>query len=178
MIIAILSVLYFFVPAYIANMTPPLVRKLPFLAYPIDFGARLRGRPLLGKNKTWRGLILGSLAAEAAFLLQVWGHSQGFTWASLVDLTALPIWLGAAMGAVALLGDAFESAVKRQLGIPPGGRLLFWDQLDFLIAAALITIPYWRHAWLSVLVAFAAVFVLTLGVQRLAYVLGVKDDPL
>ena len=55
-----LAVLYFFVPAYVANMSPVVVRnRFPSLAAPIDGGLSWRGRRLLGDHKTWRGLLVG-----------------------------------------------------------------------------------------------------------------------
>jgi CDP-2,3-bis-(O-geranylgeranyl)-sn-glycerol synthase len=59
-----LRVLYFFVPAYLANMAPVLVgKRLAFLAVPLDFGASLRGARVFGDHKTWRGLVVGIAGA-------------------------------------------------------------------------------------------------------------------
>ncbi len=52
-----LGLLYFMLPAYVANMMPVFARKIPILGSPIDMGKRYRGFRLLGKKKTWRGLI-------------------------------------------------------------------------------------------------------------------------
>lgn len=54
----VLCVLYFFVPAYLANMSPVLVRGwFPALSTPIDGGRTFRGRRILGDHKTWRGSV-------------------------------------------------------------------------------------------------------------------------
>ena len=53
----VLQVLYFFLPAYVANMSPVLVRgRFKALALPIDGGRWLWGKRILGDHKTWRGL--------------------------------------------------------------------------------------------------------------------------
>ena len=62
-----ISALLLFLPAGIANAVPVLVKKVPGLSKlkaPIDGGISFRGKRLLGANKTWRGLISGTLVAE------------------------------------------------------------------------------------------------------------------
>lgn len=175
MITGVLSVLYFLVPAYIANITPVFAKKLPVLNYPLDFGYALNRKRVFGAHKTWRGLIFGVLAATLAFYLMQRAGDFGF-W--IVDLSEVPLWVGSAMGFGALAGDALESTIKRQLDVAPGKSLFFWDQADFLIGALLVTTPYWVVFWLETLIAVAIVFLLTLVVQRVGYWLKLKDDPL
>ena len=51
-----LQTLWLFLPALLANLTPPLVRNyFKFMAKPIDMGLKFRGKRLLGNNKTIRG---------------------------------------------------------------------------------------------------------------------------
>lgn len=80
---------------------------------PLDLGLVLRdGRRLLGNHKTWRGLVGGTLAAAAV--------------GRLVGLSSTE---GACFGALALLGDAGSSAVKRRLNLPSGTEVPGVDQL-------------------------------------------------
>ncbi len=155
----------FFTPAYVANMLPPFFRKLPF-GYPIDSGRTWHGQPLLGKNKTWRGLVLGTIGGGlVGWLLQSLGLP--FVW-----------WWGFVLGFAALAGDALKSLVKRQIGIKPGGRWMPFDQLDFLIMAWLVSFAFVRFSWLTTLLGFSIVFVCTIGVQILGGMTGVKADKL
>lgn len=66
----VLRGLLFFLPAYVANMSPPLVAKvLPRWSAPIDGGRMHKdGRRLLGAGKTWRGLVGGAVAGAATAL--------------------------------------------------------------------------------------------------------------
>jgi len=115
---------------------------LAFLARPIDGGRTLRGRPLFGHSKTWRGPILVAIGAGAVFALQqrVLHSIDAIAAIELVNYASLPLWLGAAAGAVAELAELPNSFTKRQLGIAPGHTasgalsILFylWDQLDLL----------------------------------------------
>ena len=82
-------------------------------AWPLDAGrCFIDGRPLLGAHKTWRGLAAGTLAAA---LVGSAMHA-GF-------------WLGAAFGALALVGDLVSSFTKRRLDRLPGQESLLLDPL-------------------------------------------------
>ena len=62
----ILFALWFFLPAGIANMSPILVANLPGLKRlkaPMDFGLTFRGQRVFGTHKTWRGFVVGIIAA-------------------------------------------------------------------------------------------------------------------
>ena len=57
---------WFFLPAGIANMSPVLASRISWLKSwdtPLDFGKSFRGKPIFGKNKTWRGIVFGTLSA-------------------------------------------------------------------------------------------------------------------
>jgi CDP-2,3-bis-(O-geranylgeranyl)-sn-glycerol synthase len=81
------SVLYgllFFLPAYVANMSPLLVAKvIPGWKAPIDGGRMAKdGRRVLGAGKTWRGLVggtvLGAVTAVVVALLVPAHTEPGF----------------------------------------------------------------------------------------------------
>ena len=64
MIEEILAILWLFLPAGFANMAAAMARHLKFtkfLAIPVDGGLTFRGERLLGKNKTVRGFLVGTL---------------------------------------------------------------------------------------------------------------------
>lgn len=81
---SVLHALLFFLPAYVANMSPLLVAKaIPGWKAPIDGGRLAKdGRPLLGKGKTWRGLVggtvLGAVTAIVVALLVPAYDEPGF----------------------------------------------------------------------------------------------------
>jgi CDP-2,3-bis-(O-geranylgeranyl)-sn-glycerol synthase len=134
--VLILEVLWFLIPAAVANLVPPITaRMLPHWNTPMDFGLHWRGQQLLGSHKTVRGLVTGVLMATLAHQLQV------LLALNSVFLSALAIdpafhqtwWLGGWMGFAALLGDAVKSLVKRQLHITPGRPWLPWDKIDWIL---------------------------------------------
>ena len=134
----ILKSLYFFLPAYVANMMPIFTKKIPVLNYPI-------WEKRCGKNKTWRGLVSAILGGIIVFSLQKYAYQQGFTAWALIDYSGFSILLGVLLGTGAIVGDLVESYFKRKRGIKPGERWLLWDQLDFvfggLIFASIIYVP-------------------------------------
>lgn len=170
-----ISALLLFLPAGIANAVPVLVKKVPGLSKlkaPIDGGISFRGKRLLGANKTWRGLISGTLVA-------------GFTAWILYPMISIDtgstlngIALGCAIGFGALLGDAVESFFKRQKEIPSGSSWLLFDQLDYVMGALLFSLPFVRLAGIDYLLVILTYFVLHFIVSYVGYLLGLKDKPI
>lgn len=96
-------------------------------------GAKLA--PRISPNKTWAGLLGG--VAGAALCGGV------AAWALELD-EPIFFWLGAPMAVLAQLGDLYESAVKRRLGVKDSGTILpghggVLDRLDGLLPVALAT---------------------------------------
>jgi len=92
-------------------------------------GAKLA--PKLSPNKTWSGAISGQVLAVT--LGALFGHLVGIGWMSGA-LLALPI------AVLSVLGDLFESGVKRSLNVKDTGGLMpghggLLDRLDSLMAA-------------------------------------------
>ena len=119
------------------------------LAIPIDRGARLRGRPLFGANKTYRGILAVALGAAAGYGLQSLAPAlQPPALRALSTLGATAF--GFALGAAAMLSELLNSVVKRQLDVAPGapgrgsGAAVFYvfDQVDFLLGAWLVAWPW------------------------------------
>lgn len=175
-----LAVLYFFVPAYLANMAPVLVRRvLPSLAVPLDGGATLRGRRVLGDHKTWRGLLAGVLAGTLAWELQVVIYDAGFLRGlAILDYATAGLAPGVLLGFGALAGDAVKSFVKRQLDIAPGESWVGPDQLDFMVGAfacvALVHVP----PLTPMLAGLPIVFVGDMAVSAIGFSIGLKDAPI
>ena len=105
----IATALYFFLPAYVANMAPVLLKKLPFLNWPIH-------ERYFGRNKTWRGIAVGILAGMLTFWLQKVAYEQGFRSFALIDYGDFSLALGLLMGFGAIGGDLLESFYKRRHG--------------------------------------------------------------
>jgi phosphatidate cytidylyltransferase len=108
------------------------------------FGGTLIGGPRVSRRlspqKTWAGLIAGTLA----------GAAGGTAFALLISGPPAP-WAmaGAALGAVGLFGDLFESGLKRRFNVKDASGLIpghggFLDRLDGLMfATAASSLALW-----------------------------------
>jgi CDP-2,3-bis-(O-geranylgeranyl)-sn-glycerol synthase len=172
------AVLYFFVPAFLANMAPVVARgHVEWLAGPMDGGRRWRGRRLLGDHKTWRGLLAGIVAGILGFALQRWLWQRGVGRdLALLDYGAAGPWLpGALLGLGAGLGDAVKSFFKRQVGIAPGGSWLGFDQLDFMVGAYTCVAIVFVPPLLETLAILPVIFVGSIATTTIGFWLGMKE---
>jgi CDP-2,3-bis-(O-geranylgeranyl)-sn-glycerol synthase len=123
-------VIWFILPAWVANSAAIDVSGIPFLkrySTPVDFGAKIGGKRVFGDGKTWRGLIAGVLAAVLCALLQ-----QRLQHPSLIPMTAA---IGFLLGFGALAGDLTASFLKRRIGFRRGHPVFLLDQLDYVVGA-------------------------------------------
>jgi phosphatidate cytidylyltransferase len=91
---------------------------------------RHRMAPVVSPGKTWEGFVAGT--AVCVFVTWVSLYRTGFVdgWRSFV--------LGGALALAAVIGDLFESAIKRDVGVKDSGRLLaghggVLDRIDALL---------------------------------------------
>jgi CDP-diglyceride synthetase len=147
----------------LANGTPVIAKKVfgDHLAWPLDRGLSfIDGRPLFGRSKTVRGIVLAVLAAGAG------GALLGPGWR-----------IGLVVGALAMVGDLLSSFVKRRLDRKPSSQAMGLDQ----VPEALLPLIACRGALaLSALDIAAVVAIFWVGeivVSRLLYRLGIRDRP-
>jgi CDP-2,3-bis-(O-geranylgeranyl)-sn-glycerol synthase len=173
----VMQVLYLFVPAYLANMTPVLVKGiLPALAGPIDGGRTWRGRRIFGDHKTWRGLLAGTVAGVAAFQIQVILYRAGFLQAlAVLDYPSAGWWPGVLLGVGTGVGDALKSFFKRQIGIPPGASWLGPDQLDFMVGAYAFLCVVYVPPLVPTLACLPVVLLGDVAFSAFGFSLGLKE---
>ncbi len=136
----ILSSLYFFLPAYFTNMTPPLAKRFrvfDFLDKPIDSNKTFNNKPILGAHKTWRGLVAGIIVGISVAYLQKWFYQ--FSWIKEISLFNYEkiniLILGLLLSSGSLFGDLFFAFLKRRLSLKPGAKFLPFDQINYVIGA-------------------------------------------
>jgi phosphatidate cytidylyltransferase len=109
------------------------------------FAGRAFGRhklaPHVSPGKTWEGVI-GALVAVAIYALALVPFAARAGFRSPVGATTILLWLVfvAALAAVSVVGDLFESMLKRRAGVKDSGHLLpghggVLDRTDALLAA-------------------------------------------
>ncbi len=150
-------------PAYCANAIPVITGG----GRPIDFGKKFSdGRPIFGKNKTFRGFFSG-LAV---------GTAVGFIESSVLEYHML---FGLSLSLGALFGDLVGAFVKRRLGLAPGDPLPIVDQIDFIIGAILFAVPFCLQtlSWQVVIAVLIVTPPVHLVTNFAAYKLGLKSNP-
>ena len=170
----VLQTAYLALPVAVANMIPPLFKRVNFLAYPIDFGKKWKGKPLLGKNKTFRGFFFGIIGAILIVGVQTWLYGyESFKAVSLAPYGEINfLLLGFLMGFGALFGDALESLFKRQTGRKPGEAWIPWDQFDLLAGALSFVCIVYVPPWQVIVIALVATPALHITINHVAYYLG------
>jgi len=157
---AIFSVLFLLT---LANGGPVVAKRLlgEKFAWPFDGGIRFfDGRPVFGRSKTIRGLLVGvALPAIAAALV-------GLRWTE-----------GALIGLASLGGDLLSSFVKRRMGMAPSSQALGLDQIPESLLPALISMNLLGVALTDVLAITLLFLVGALVTSRVFYALKVRDQP-
>ena len=111
----------------VAHSTPWAVARIARnrWATPLDLGCTAAdGERLFGNHKTWRGLLSGTLACGLVAAVSGFGALRG-----------------CGFGALALLGDALSSLVKRRLRRPPGTEVPGLDQLPEALLPLVVFAP-------------------------------------
>ncbi|GAM99396.1 phosphatidate cytidylyltransferase [alpha proteobacterium U9-1i] len=105
------------------------------------FGGKLIGGPKvaegLSPKKTWSGIISGTLAGAVA------GYGCGLAYHVTPDFRIAWLAIGALLAFTGLMGDLFESFLKRRFGVKDASRVIpghggVMDRLDGLMAASLL----------------------------------------
>ena len=161
----IVKAIIFILPAYFANATPVIAGG----GLPIDLGKKfVDGKPIFGKNKTFRGFLFGLVV----------GTGVGLSESAVLSLP-YPITFGLLLSLGALFGDLAGAFLKRRLAIPPGSLLPIVDQVDFIVGALIFSLLLspsmltWELA-LTVLLITPPIHLLT---NFAAYKLGLKSNP-
>jgi len=147
----------------VANSTPIFAKKLlgDRFAWPVDGGLRFfDGRPLFGRSKTLRGVVLALIATTVA---------------------AMPLGYPAAVGLVvaagAMAGDLLSSFIKRRLALPSSARATGLDQVPESLLPMLLCVPALGPSVADIVIGVTLFFVGEVVLSRLLYRWGWRDHP-
>jgi CDP-2,3-bis-(O-geranylgeranyl)-sn-glycerol synthase len=183
MLYYLLSCIYFFGPAYLANASPPLAHKINIfksLGKPIDRGAKLYDEPVLGDHKTWRGVVSEQIICTLLMPLFIWIHNfLGLNHYETIGFYAYNqingFLLGFLLSIGIIFGDLAFAFIKRRLKLKPGAQFVPFDQTNYVIGAFVFIQPllqldlkFWL--WLFVLTFFIHVLF-----NRIGYNLGLHN---
>jgi len=170
----ILQALYYFFPAYIANMTPPVLKFIP-LNKPIDCGKKIGGKRIFGKHKTFRGFFGAVIVGTLIFYLQ--GLLLSTTFFSNISIIKYDnLWLGLLLSLGAITGDLIKSFFKRRMNIEPGKSWIPFDQLDFVIGAFIFSMWVFLPSIQIIIIIFLLTPILQMIAHYSGYILKLNED--
>lgn len=139
-------------------MSPWLLLFLMGLVWVADSAAYFAGRkfgkrklaPSISPGKTWEG-VMGAMLGVSCYVILVWTLSPSLSHTAMLPTLLLAAWWWVGL---AVIGDLFESAIKRQAGVKDSGALLpghggLLDRIDALTStlplAALVILLQHLH---------------------------------
>lgn len=181
MFIIILKVIYFGLPAIIANSLPVIFAKFRWLEIfnkPVDNNYLFYGQPLCGRRKTWRGFIVGIIGG----LIIIFGQrylnrlSHFLKSISLINYESQWLfWAGFLLSFGALFGDLVKSFIKRRFKVVTGKKWWPWDNLDSTLGALFFISFYIKLEWQIILVGIIIGPLIHVLSNLIGYKLKLKD---
>ena len=168
--------LYLILPGLIANLIPPLVKRINFLNYPLDFGLKIRNIRIFGDHKTFRGLFFGLGFGIIIALIQYLIYSEGYLhfWL-LIDFNSTNWFLlGFLIGFGALFGDVVKSFFKRRMCIASGKPWIPFDQLDFVVGMLLFLSVIYVPNLSTVVILMFVVPLIHIATNHVGFYLGIN----
>lgn len=147
----------------LANGTPVVAKKIlgERLAYPFDCGIEfVDGRPLFGRSKTIRGVLLAVLVTMAGAPLIGLGWEVGFL-----------------VGSLAMAGDLISSFLKRRMALPPSSRASGLDQVPEALLPLLACRNPLSLTMVDIGATAALFFIGEVLLSRVFYAFRLRDRP-
>ncbi|PCI90284.1 hypothetical protein COB18_00825 [Candidatus Kaiserbacteria bacterium] len=174
----IFALLYLALPAFVANMMPVIFARMKIakaLDIPIDAGRTWRGKPLLGRNKTWRGVLAAVIGSLSVVCVQYYVALPLSITTSAYDTFWIACVYGVSVGILVMAGDALGSFLKRQCGVASGEPSIPLDQVDYIVLFVVGTLFFTSWTTVSILLLITITFFLNLVTNTIAYVTGIKN---
>jgi phosphatidate cytidylyltransferase len=129
--------------------SPALLLALMAIVWVADTAAYFAGRrfgkrklaPAISPGKTWEG-VYGALIAVAVYALALLPFAEDAGYSAPIVPTSVIAWIALvlALAGLSIVGDLFESQLKRNRGVKDSGKLLpghggVLDRIDALLAA-------------------------------------------
>ena len=147
----------------LANGTPVVAKKLlgERWGYPLDWGVEfVDGRPLFGRSKTIRGVLLGVLVTMAG-----------------APLIGLQWQIGLLVGSLAMAGDLASSFLKRRMALPPSSRASGLDQVPEALLPLLACRNPLSLTMADIGVTAVLFFIGEVLLSRVLYAIRLRDRP-
>jgi CDP-2,3-bis-(O-geranylgeranyl)-sn-glycerol synthase len=160
--IQLLLVLKLLLLLTLANGAPVLAKDIlgNRFAWPVDDGIAFLGRPLFGKSKTIRGIVL-SVVVTSAFAPMI-----GLGWQ-----------IGLRVGSMAMAGDLFSSFLKRRMNLRAGSKATGLDQVPESLFPLLACRSALALTALDIVAGVMLFFIGEVLLSLVVYRLGLRERP-
>lgn len=168
--------IYTTLPAIFANMAPIMMKKVPFLVYPLDFNLTFKGERIFGDHKTFRGLFFGILFSMIIVYIQVFIYRNLTFNLSIIEYDKINYHLlGFLIGLGVIFGDSVKSFFKRRLKIKPGEKFMPWDQIDCALGGLLFGRIVWDYPIEYAISILFITFFLHISIRHIASIFGICE---
>jgi CDP-archaeol synthase len=147
----------------LANGAPVAAKNIlgDRFSHPLDAGVEfVDGRPLFGRSKTIRGIVLAVLVTTAG-----------------APLIGLDWRIGVMTGSLAMAGDLASSFVKRRMALPPSSRASGLDQVPEALLPLLASRNLLSLSIADIGVVVGLFFIGEVLLSRILYALSLRDRP-
>jgi CDP-diglyceride synthetase len=159
----VLTIAQILILLVLANGSPVIAKQIlrDRFSAPLDLNKTfIDGKPIFGRSKTIRGLLISIIVTAAG-----------------APLLGLGFQIGLLAGTTAMAGDLCSSFVKRRLGLPPSSRATGLDQIPESLVPLLACRQALSLSALDILIACVLFFVGELLLSRLLFRLRLRDRP-
>lgn len=164
-----LKIIWFFLPAYAANISASIFKIKP-LAKPIS-------EKIFGSHKTYSGFFVGiSLAILIAIFQRILFQFDFFKKISYLNYSKNFFLIGFLLGFGALFGDLIKSFFKRRFNILPGQKWIPFDQIDYTFGALIFSLFIFSPSLQFILLAIILNFFLHIFFNHLGFWFGIRKD--
>ncbi|MEW8028769.1 MAG: CDP-archaeol synthase [Candidatus Thiodiazotropha sp.] len=143
-------------------------------------------RSKLGKNKTWRGVIMMPILSAVSLPLVVQFSLYLPKDYSLDPYFAIPVWVaGILLGLFYIVFELPNSYIKRQLAIPEGKTVngwrsifIFFDQADSALGCVILYALVTSISLNILIICFAFGSLIHLFANSLLFIVGLRKEPI
>jgi len=157
------SILDFLLLILVANGAPVLLSYVlsHHVSFPVDFGLRLNDQQyLLGRTKTWRGIVVSLLATGLVAIILDYEASTGVMIAVL-----------------AMSGDLISSFIKRRLKKTESSQAFLLDQIPESLFPSLWLMKLNYIDLTQVMVIVVCFIIIELVLSVILYKIGIRKQP-
>lgn len=177
----LISCVYFYIPAALANVGAVISRFIPFfntVKTPVDLGKKINGIRIVGDHKTIGGFMFGVLFGTIAGIIKYLvfdPHMQEYQLLKLDFIENTILYM--LMSLFAVTGDIIKSIAKRLFNIAPHKAWIPFDEIDHSTLSMTMTMVFYGISLKVVATVIFVFFFFHIFSNLIGYALKIKSVP-